>query len=111
MNWNGLAIGIIAFAVIGGFHPIIVWCEYRFTERVWPAFLVIGIAALAASCYEGQAVASPSLAIFGCTCLWSIRELKEQTKRVQKGWFPRNPRRESGSADGIDGRKSRNPAQ
>jgi hypothetical protein len=25
--------------------------------------------------------------------LWSIKELKEQRRRVKKGWFPQNPKR------------------
>ena len=29
----------------------------------------------------------------GAGCLWSIRELKEQAKRVERGWFPKNPKR------------------
>jgi hypothetical protein len=32
------------------------------------------------------------LGIFGYTALWSIHELKQQTKRVRKGWFPKNPK-------------------
>ena len=31
--------------------------------------------------------------LLGAGCLWSIRELKEQAKRVEHGWFPKNPKR------------------
>lgn len=31
--------------------------------------------------------------ITGFSCFWSIKELFEQEKRVEKGWFPKNPRR------------------
>ena len=31
------------------------------------------------------------LGVLGCSCLWSIQELFEQEKRVEKGWFPANP--------------------
>lgn len=33
------------------------------------------------------------LALIGMACLWSIREIKEQAQRVEKGWFPANPNR------------------
>lgn len=33
------------------------------------------------------------LGILGCSFLWSIKELKEQTKRVARGWFPQNSKR------------------
>ncbi|MBQ3648046.1 MAG: DUF4491 family protein [Spirochaetia bacterium] len=29
----------------------------------------------------------------GITCLWCIIELFHQKKRVEKGWFPKNPNR------------------
>lgn len=93
MSFDGLIIGVIAFAIIGLFHPIVIWCEYRFSDRIWPVFLAMGVVAIVASCFVNQRILSAGLAIFGYTCLWSIRELKEQTQRVQKGWFPRNPGR------------------
>ncbi|MDX9872382.1 MAG: DUF4491 family protein [Clostridia bacterium] len=93
MNFQGLIIGAAAFLIIGIFHPIIIKCEYYFTERIWPLFLVVGIAAAAVSCFIQHTVVSAVLAIFGCTCLWSIIELKEQRERVAKGWFPENPAR------------------
>lgn len=96
MNFTGLIIGIAAFLIIGVFHPIIIKCEYYFTDKIWPVFLIIGIAAGAASCFIHHIVISAILAIFGCTCLWSIIELKEQRERVKKGWFPKNPARDAG---------------
>ncbi|HML37245.1 MAG TPA: DUF4491 family protein [Bacillota bacterium] len=95
MKFEGLIIGIAAFLIIGGFHPIVIKCEYYFSEKIWPVFLAAGIAALALSCFPQQTIISAILAILGCTCLWSIIELKEQTRRVEKGWFPENPRRAS----------------
>ncbi|SHI16346.1 protein of unknown function [Sporobacter termitidis DSM 10068] len=93
MVFTGLIIGIAAFLIIGVFHPIIIKCEYYFTDKVWPVFLAIGIIAVAASCFVHLIIVSAILAIFGCTCLWSIIELKEQRERVKKGWFPANPKR------------------
>jgi dolichyl-phosphate-mannose--protein O-mannosyl transferase len=93
MRFDGLTVGVITFLIIGIFHPIVVKGEYYFTEKIWPLFLLAGIAALALSCFVRQIILSSVLGVLGCTCLWSILELKEQTKRVEKGWFPRNPKR------------------
>ena len=30
--------------------------------------------------------------VFGFSCLWSIIELFKQHERVEKGWFPANPK-------------------
>jgi hypothetical protein len=93
VSWEGIIIGAIVFCVIGLFHGITVKGEYHFSERIWPIFLVVGIAAAAVSLWVRHTVASAALAIFGFTCLWTIGELKKQTERVRKGWFPANPKR------------------
>ena len=33
------------------------------------------------------------LGVTGASLLWGIGELFEQVKRVEKGWFPMNPKR------------------
>lgn len=91
MSFSGLIVGIAAFLIIGVFHPIIIKCEYYFSDRIWPVFLITGIVTVVASCFVRQITVSAILAIFGCTCLWSIIELKKQRERVKKGWFPENP--------------------
>jgi hypothetical protein len=93
MNFDGLMIGIVSLVIIGVFHPVVIKGEFYFTDRIWPLFLVAGLASLALSCLFTNVLASSSLGILGFTFLWSIHEIKEQTQRVEKGWFPRNPRR------------------
>lgn len=93
MNLKGIAIGAIAFITMGIFHPIVIKCEYYFTERIWPVFLGLGIFFSVLSLFLKNVVLSASSGVLGCTFLWSIGELKEQTRRVQKGWFPANPNR------------------
>jgi hypothetical protein len=34
---------------------------------------------------------STLLAVFGASSFWSIGEIFEQRKRVEKGWFPKRP--------------------
>ena len=93
MEWSGVLIGAVSFLVIGLFHPIVIKCEYYFTEKCWPVFLVGGVLTCAAALFMESIVASAITAIFGFSMLWSIIELKEQTQRVARGWFPANPNR------------------
>ena len=92
LNFEGILIGIASLLIIGLFHPIVIKCEYYFSQRVWPVFLVAGLLLLAAALFV-QGLFSILLALVGVACLWSIREIKEQAQRVAKGWFPKNPYR------------------
>ena len=92
LNFEGILIGIASLLIIGLFHPIVIKCEYYFSQRVWPVFLVTGLLLLAAALFV-QGLFSILLALIGDACLWSIREIKEQAQRVAKGWFPKNPNR------------------
>lgn len=94
LNFEGVIVGAAALLVIGAFHPLVIWCEYRFTQRIWPAFLITGLLCLLAALLL-QGLFSILLGLLSASCLWSIRELKEQTKRVERGWFPQNPKRKS----------------
>ncbi len=90
---TGIAIGLGTFLIIGLFHPLVVKGEYRFGVQVWWVFLAAGLAALAGSIFAGNIIVQSLLGVVGFTCLWSIHELFAQRKRVEKGWFPKNPRR------------------
>lgn len=94
LNFEGVIVGAAALLVIGAFHPLVIWCEYRFTQRIWPAFLITGLLCMLAALLL-QGLFSILLGLLSASCLWSIRELKEQTKRVERGWFPQNPKRKS----------------
>ncbi len=92
MNYEAIIIGAAALGMIGIFHPIVIRCEYYFTSGVWPIFLVVGLAALTGALFT-HGLCANLLAVFGSSALWSIIELKKQTKRVERGWFPKNPKR------------------
>ena len=92
-NLTGLVIGVATFLIIGLFHPLVIKGEYYFGVRIWWLFLLMGIAAVAASIAVRQLLWSTLLAVWGASSLWSIGELFEQRKRVAKGWFPQNPKR------------------
>ena len=93
MHWSGILIGIVVFFVIGLFHPIVIKCEYYFSYKIWPVFLVAGFICCVGSVFVSHVILSSGLSVVGFTCLWSIKELKEQKERVKKGWFPQNPKR------------------
>ena len=93
MNYSGLILGVATFLLIGVFHVIVVKGEYYFSKKIWPLFLATGIASLFISLFISSPVSSSLIAVFGISCLWSIRELFEQEDRVKKGWFPKNPKR------------------
>ena len=65
MNYMGIIIGVSTFLIIGLFHPMFV----------------------------ADIVVSTLMGVTAFSCFWSILELYEQEKRVDKGWFPRNPKR------------------
>jgi hypothetical protein len=94
MDITGIIIGLGSFIIIGIFHPIVIKSEYYFGKKIWPLCLVCGIVLCAGSIiFSGSIIISALLAIAGFSCFWSIKELFEQEKRVQKGWFPANPKR------------------
>lgn len=93
MNFTGLIIAVATFLVIGIFHPIVIKCEYHFGTRCWWVFALAGTTFIGSSLAVSNPVFSPILGVVGCSCLWSILEIFEQKKRVEKGWFPMNPKR------------------
>lgn len=94
MNFESIIVAVATFFIIGIFHPIVIKCEYYFSKKIWPVFLVAGIGFLIVAIFI-QGLVSILLAITGTSCLWSIKELFAQEKRVEKGWFPKNPNRKN----------------
>ena len=92
MTVYGVLVGMICFLCIGIFHPIVIYCEYHFSYRIWWVFLLAGLGLIGASLFAGHIVLASALAVAGFSCLWSILELFEQHKRVERGWFPANPK-------------------
>jgi hypothetical protein len=91
MNFFGILIGLMAFFIIGVFHPIVIKTEYYFGKKVWPVFLVVGLICLLISMFINDKIISAIVGVLGFSSLWSIHELIEQEERVEKGWFPKNP--------------------
>lgn len=93
MYYEGVVIGAGAFVIIGALHPLVIKAEYYIGSKAWPAFLISGLLCIVLSLIWRIVVMSPLLSILGFSLLWSIRELFQQEKRVEKGWFPRNPKK------------------
>lgn len=93
MNYHGILIGAAAFLIIGIFHPLVIKGEYYFGKRIWIVFLISGIVFITLTLMVKDMLFSEILGIIGFSCLWSIHEVIEQEQRVEKGWFPKNPKR------------------
>lgn len=94
MNFTGIIIGAATFLCIGLFHPIVIKAEYHLGVGCWWAFLFLGIACLAGSLFVSATIPSTILGVVAFSSFWSILEIFKQRERVEKGWFPKNPKRD-----------------
>ena len=93
MYYKGLIVAVSTCLIIGLFHPVVVGVEYKWGVRPWWIFLVMGILSVIGSPPVEDVMFSSLLGVLGASCLWTIGELFSQKKRVEKGWFPMNPKR------------------
>jgi hypothetical protein len=92
-NLTGILIGLLTFLIIGLFHPLVIKGEYYFGVKCWWAFLVMGIGGVIAALCIYNIILSTVCGVFAFSAFWGIGELFEQKKRVERGWFPANPKR------------------
>ena len=93
MHFEGLLIGACTFLIIGLFHPLVIKMEYYWGTKLWWTWLLAGIIGLVISLVIDNITVSAILGSFSFSAFWGIGDLFAQEKRVQKGWFPRNPKR------------------
>ena len=93
LNISGVIIGIATFLVIGLFHPLVIKAEYHIGVKSWWLFLVVGILFAVASLLVKDLVVSIILGVVAFSSFWGIGEVFEQRKRVERGWFPSNPKK------------------
>ncbi len=91
----GVVLGVCVFLIIGLFHPLVIWAEYRFGVRSWWGFLLFGAMTGTACALVDSLFLSACLGVAAFSSFWSIREVFQQRGRVAKGWFPANPRRKT----------------
>ena len=93
LNFSGVAIGVATFLIIGLFHPLVIKAEYYIGVKSWWIFLLLSVTTGIASLLVNNLIISILFGVFAFSSFWSIGEVFEQRKRVQKGWFPKNPHR------------------
>lgn len=93
LNFSGIIIGVVTFLVIGLFHPLVIKAEYYIGVKSWWLFLLLGIVSGVASLLVNDLTLSILLGVVAFSSFWSIGEVFEQKKRVEKGWFPANPKK------------------
>jgi len=94
ISFTGIFIGLGAFLIIGMLHPVVIKGEYHFGTKIWPLFLLGGIVSIIFSISIHHILVSSLLGVLGFSLFWSILELFEQKKRVEKGWFPKKGKKE-----------------
>lgn len=95
LNFSGILIGVATFIVIGLFHPLVIKAEYYIGVKSWWLFLFLGVVAVVASLLVHNLFISILLGVVAFSSFWSIGEVFQQRKRVEKGWFPANPKRKN----------------
>ena len=93
MYFTGIIIAASTFLAIGIWHPIVIKTEYYFGTRPWIIYLIVGLACIVGALFIENAIISSIVGVFGASALWGIGELFAQKRRVEKGWFPKNPNR------------------
>lgn len=93
LYFTGVTIAICTFLIIGCFHPIVIKTEYYSGTRYWWVFLLFGLLCIGSAFLIEDTLLSSILGVTGASSLWGIGELFHQKKRVERGWFPMNPKR------------------
>ncbi len=93
LNFSGIIIGVATFLVIGLFHPLVIKAEYYIGVKSWWLFLLLGIISAMSSLLVDDLILSILLGVVAFSSFWSIGEVFQQKKRVEKGWFPANPKK------------------
>lgn len=93
LNFSGIIIGVATFLIIGLFHPLVIKAEYYIGVKSWWLFMLLGIISVVASLLVESLTLSILLGVVAFSSFWSIGEVFEQKKRVERGWFPANPKK------------------
>lgn len=92
MNWGGILLGAVSFAVIGAFHPLVIWAEYQFGKGCWPVFLCAGLLLAVVSLLTENVYGVAVLGILAFSCFWSIRSCLNRSNGSGRAGFPKRKR-------------------
>lgn len=92
-NLAGLLVGLVSFFFTYLGYWACIKGEYYFTKRIWILFFVLGLLFCISSLFCESVILGASFAVVGMILLWGVGEVIQQEKRVEEGWFPKNPKR------------------
>lgn len=92
INWTGIIVGLSTFLIIGLFHPLVIKGYYYLGLKCRLLFLAAGVLTLILCLIVKDTITSVLLGVTAFSCFWSIKEVTEQKARVERGWFPANPK-------------------
>ena len=96
MNFYGIIIGLSAILIIGIWHPIVIKGEYYLGKKKCAViFAIVALLSLGASLFINNNIATVLLGTWGGAALWGIKEAYDQEVRVNRGQYPRNPKRQA----------------
>ena len=101
LNFERIIVGFASLLIIGAFHPLVIWCEYHFSYKIWPLFLLCGLVCIVFALFV-EGILSTLFGLLGAAFLWSIRELIEQAHRVEREWFPKKHKRSQSFFDSLE---------
>lgn len=93
MNLIGLYLSFFLLFAIGFGFLWVIKLEYYLGAQVWKGVLALGVMLSLGSLFMPTFVSSALMGIFGGSVVWGATELPDQAERVEKGHFPRNPKR------------------
>ena len=93
MNYYGLVMGSTMILAAGLGHVLVIKWEYYWGTKTWPGLFAIGSLLVISSILVDNILLSGVFGISGAALLWGVLELSRQRKRVERGWFPKNPKR------------------
>ncbi len=93
MFFDGILVGAAVFLIIGICHPLVIKMEYHWGKGSWWVLFIIGLVFCILSLFLDNTVLSTICGAAAFSFFWGIRELISQEKRVLRGWFPENPKR------------------
>ncbi|MCJ7731148.1 DUF4491 family protein [Candidatus Bathyarchaeota archaeon] len=83
MQFAGIILGVVTFAMIGILHVAVVKIERIWGSHLWSGFIVLGLLFGIASLLVDDVLVSALLGVNGFLFAWSGPELKKQKERVE----------------------------
>ena len=88
MNFFGFLLGIATILIIGLGFLWVIYAERYLGYLWWVYFMGLGILLMGGSLFIAADWGSALVGIAGASFIWGATELKEQSLRAKRGWFP-----------------------